>query len=139
MSDRIACAVIDTHALFWAATGQDKRLGKRARRLIQRADEGALVLYVSAISLLELGDMSRQRRNVPGVPLATWAQQLTNAPGYAVADMTTAVALRAAGITGAMDWGNRIIAATALELDCPVISRDPEMAGVRGLEVIWDG
>jgi predicted nucleic acid-binding protein len=33
--------------------------------------------------------------------------------------------------------GDRLIAATALELDYPLITRDPEIAAAAGLELIW--
>jgi PIN domain nuclease of toxin-antitoxin system len=37
-------AVVDTHALIWALTGQQKRLGTAARRIIERADRGEAAL-----------------------------------------------------------------------------------------------
>jgi predicted nucleic acid-binding protein len=45
---------------IWALTGQQKRLGRAARRIIERADRGEAVLYVPTISLVEVGEAERR-------------------------------------------------------------------------------
>jgi predicted nucleic acid-binding protein len=44
---------------------------------------------------------------------------------------------RAQSLFAVRERGDRLMAATALTLDCPVITRDSAIARVPGLDVIW--
>ena len=61
-SEETPLAVTDTHALIWAIEGKGKRLGKHARRLFERADEGKGAIYIPAHVLAELGEACHVNR-----------------------------------------------------------------------------
>ena len=48
-----------------------------------------------------------------------------------------AIVLRAHTLYAIPERGDRLIAATAAELDCPLITRDPEIARAAGVDLIW--
>lgn len=130
-------AVIDTHALLWAATGQRRRLGRQALRLIERVDRGHAALYVPTTALVEVGEaISRGKVNLDG-GFDTWVDRLLGTGRYLAADITVAVVRRAQRLYAIRERGDRIIAATAAELDLPLVTRDPAIAEVAGVGIVW--
>ncbi len=55
-------AVTDTHALVWAIDGNRKRLGRRARKLFDSADDAKCATYIPAFVLAELGEACHEGR-----------------------------------------------------------------------------
>jgi hypothetical protein len=47
------------------------RLGKRARKLFDNADEGKCAIYIPALALVELGEACRRERVALDLPLIT--------------------------------------------------------------------
>jgi PIN domain nuclease of toxin-antitoxin system len=67
-------AVTDTHALIWAIDGNRKRLGKRARKLFDSADEAKCAIYIPAFVLAELGEACHEDRVTLALPFEQWAR-----------------------------------------------------------------
>jgi PIN domain nuclease of toxin-antitoxin system len=119
---RLTDAVLDTHVLAWAISDSG-RIPKRARDLIATANR----LWVSAISFYEIGQKVR---------LGKWPQMAGHVQalrgrledqGAHLKAIDDAVALRAASL----DWPHRdpfdrLIAATAMELDVFLVSADAQ-------------
>jgi PIN domain nuclease of toxin-antitoxin system len=130
-------AVADTHAVIWYIFG-DARLSKTARDMIaQIASTGDQVAF-SSITLAEIVYLSEKGRISP----------LTLERLLAVVDTTDAVlaevpfdrhiaqVLRLVERTQVPDLPDRIIAATALHLGVPVISRDSKIK-LSSINTIW--
>ena len=98
-------AVTDTHALIWAIDGQGKRLGKHARRLFDRADEGMCAIYVPAHALAELGEACHSGRVMLDLPLEEWARAVFASGKYHEAQLTAENRVRSA--TPILDSGAR--------------------------------
>jgi len=129
-------AVADAHALIWYATGFEKRIGRAARALLARADRGQATIFVPALVLVEMAEAVRR-----GVPLdggfTRWTRRLIASGSYIVADLTAEVVLEAESLYAVAERGDRLIAATALALGHPLITRDPAFARVPALRTIW--
>jgi PIN domain nuclease of toxin-antitoxin system len=65
---------LDTHALIWAIDGSRKRLGNRARKPFNDADEGKCAVYIPAIALAELGEACHRDRVILALPIEEWAR-----------------------------------------------------------------
>ena len=129
--------VTDTHALVWYAQGQARRLGKQARRAFEYAESVRSVIYVPALVMVELLEQSRAGRLRLNMPPADWIDSLLRLPGFAPADLTRATVMAAESLYAIPERGDRLIAATALELGIPLITKDSALSNIPGLETIW--
>ena len=130
-------AVTDSHALIWYAMGPGRRLGRAARALFARAERGEATIYVPTLVLVEIG--AAIRRGVLRVDggFSRWARALLAAGRFVAADLSADVVLEAEGLYVIRERGDRLIAATAVRLDCPLITRDPDLARVPSLVTVW--
>lgn len=130
-------AVVDTHALLWYAMGRGRKLGRRARQLLTRADEGHAAVYIPAIALVEVLEAAHRGTVVLTDGPEAWVSGLTASGGFRVAALTTEIVLRSATLYSIPERGDRLIAATAVELDLPLITRDPAIAAVASVRQVW--
>lgn len=130
-------AVTDTHALIWFAQGRLKKLGPAARRFYERADEGRVTIFVPTISLVEVAESVRAgRTNLPG-GFGTWVDGLFSTRCFLPAELSWEIVRRAETLAGIPERGDRLIAATAAQLECPLLTRDPAIAAAAGVETVW--
>ena len=130
-------AVTDSHALIWYAVGPGRRLGRAARALFARAERGEATIYVPAFVLVEVAEVSRRGGLRFDLGFSRWARALFGAGGFVAADLTADVVLEAEGLYAIRERGDRLIAATAVHLDVPLITRDPALARVPSLTTVW--
>jgi PIN domain nuclease of toxin-antitoxin system len=130
-------AVTDSHALIWYAMGPPRKLGRAARTLFERAERRQAMIYIPVMVLVEVAEAIRRGsvRCEPG--FTRWASRLFAAGGFAAADLTTAIVLEAEGLYRVPERGDRLIAATAATLGCPLITRDPDIARAADIATVW--
>lgn len=130
-------AVSDAHALIWAATGDVRLLGRNARKFFERVEHGRAAVYVPTIALVEIGEAVRKGTVHLSQGFEAWGRALLGSGRYHAVDLTPEIVFRAQSLFAVRERGDRLVAATALALDCPVITRDPSIAGAPGVDVIW--
>ena len=91
-------AVTDTHALIWYAAGPQRRLGRRARAVFDRAERGQAVIYIPALVLVELAEAMRRGIVRSDDGFSRWSEQLLGSRHFVVADLTAAVVREAEGL-----------------------------------------
>lgn len=133
----MASVVVDTHGVIWYLLG-DKALSTNAWETLEEAARLGDPAYVSSISLVEVLYLVEKGR-LPGTALDRLSGALAQPDsGFVIAplDMGVALAIRRVPRQIVPDMPDRIIAATALHLNIPLITRDREIpkAGVR---TIW--
>ncbi|WP_132519695.1 type II toxin-antitoxin system VapC family toxin [Rhizobium sp. BK376] len=112
--------LLDTHAWAWSLTG-DARLSPRAVELI----EGAENVFVSPISLFEIGQKVRIGKWPEMAPFVDRLPGLLQEQGGRIAAMTPEICLGASMLTwNHRDPFDRFLAATAIENRIAIISAD---------------
>ena len=129
-------AVLDTHALMWFTMGRTEKLGREARRLFRRVTAGEGSGYVPTVVMVEIGEAIHRGRFRVETGLGRWGENIFATRRFLPVDLTWPIVRRAEELLMIPERRDRLIAATALEMQVPLISRDPEISAA-GLEVIW--
>lgn len=130
-------AVIDTHALIWYLYN-DSRLSSRARGFIEREAYDGNQIGLSSITLVEMVYLIEKSR-VSSESLSIVTSSLSDPDGLfseIPVDLSIARAMARVDVQQIPDMPDRIVAATALKLNVPVISRDGKIA-LSGIGTIW--
>jgi PIN domain nuclease of toxin-antitoxin system len=128
--------VCDTHALiYWSLV--PGRLGTGARKAIEQArDDGAALC--ADISLWEIAMLVEKQRLELSVPVEEYLDKLVAALRLTVLPISPRIAaLAQSGRFPQKDPADRLIGATALALDAPLVTRDKEFQQVNDLNLIW--
>lgn len=130
-------AVTDSHALLWYADGRWQKLGRHARRVFEQVTAGDGAIFVPALVMVELGEAARRGQVDLPEGVGRWGERLFATGRFFPVDLTWPIVRRSEELLAIPERGDRLIAATALELGYPLITRDPEIAAAAGLEIIW--
>ena len=117
--------LLDTHVWLWTAEGNARRVGRRARQLISRAERGAAV-YVSPASLFELAALHTLGRLRLARPLESWIRETVEGAGLRIAPLSPDVAIDAGLIprTALPDPLDRLLVATARDAQATILTAD---------------
>jgi PIN domain nuclease of toxin-antitoxin system len=130
-------AVADTHALLWYIDS-DVRLSAIAKQAMDTAYHVGDQIAISSITLVEMVYLIEKGRIRVEV-FSRVARGLAEPDSLFVeipVDLAIARALSKVNVTQIPDMPDRIIAATAVHLNVPLISRDGKIQ-VSGINTIW--
>jgi len=132
--------VADTNALIWHLT-QDPLLGESAKKTLLRADRGEVIVHIPAISLFEMIYLT-ERSNPPisRSQVEQLLEQLRPEGSYRIAMLDEQVIRHGFEIPRYQvpDMPDRAIAATALALGYPLLTKDKSLHNWRGVPLVWD-
>jgi PIN domain nuclease of toxin-antitoxin system len=130
-------AVLDTHAAVWYLL-DSKRLSEQVYSLIDGAAAIGTPTYISAVSLVEVVYLV-ERGRIAADAFDKFANEVSrDSPAFRVVplDSEIAKALRSIPRDLVPDMPDRIIAATALHLGLPLVTRDRHLQSV-GIRTVW--
>lgn len=135
---------MDTHTWLWASTGDDRQIGRRARRRIAQAG----TVFVPAICQWEITNLVTSRAVRLDRPLAEWLLEAGTTERFSIAPLDAQVAAEVAELAAEgfhRDPADRMIYATARVLDVPLLTADERIRAFdrrlpkgRGRRVVWD-
>ena len=125
--------LLDTHTLLWAKISPEK-LGRQAAEILAQPLN---VIFVSAASAWEIATKVRLGK-IPGLErLERDFLEIMEQSGYTLLPIDVANALRAARFTAPhRDPFDRMIAAQALAMDMPILSKDTKLDAF-GVRRLW--
>ncbi len=129
--------VLDTHVLVWWLADPQK-LTTSARRVIKAAS-GSQEVAVSAISLFEIATLLRRGRLQMSVDSGEWFAALQSLPELTIEPISAEIAWRAGEFDATLpgDPADRIIVATARELEAPLVTADDRLRADVAIETVW--
>jgi PIN domain nuclease of toxin-antitoxin system len=133
----MAAVVADTHSILWDLAG-DPELSKKAMEALDAATEGGYPIYVPAICLVELVYLVEKKR-LPAIARERLLQALDDPdrpPRLVPLDRAVVDAVGTVSRNDVPDMPDRIVAATALALRLPLVSRDARIRASQ-VQTIW--
>jgi PIN domain nuclease of toxin-antitoxin system len=126
--------VIDTHVLIWL-TGEKGKISKRAASALRRQQE----VLVPSICCWEYAMLATRSKFRLQTDLSAALAAVISDPRLRLQEIPPAIAIRAALLSLArpMDAGDQLIAATAMELNVPLVTSDERLQSLPGLRTIW--
>lgn len=117
--------LLDTHVFVWSVEGDERRIGRQARRMIERAESSGAVL-VSPVTLFEITALHVAGRLRLARPVERWILDGLETTSIRIAELSPSVAIDAGHIprTALEDPADRLLVATARELDAAFLTGD---------------
>ncbi len=138
MSFSLSTALVaDTHIILWSLFSPS-RLSARAVAALRAAEVASEHVYVSAISLVELRYLIEKGRFTEQdyADVGRALNDIANALRLVPLDQKVADAVAQVPRADVPDMPDRIIAATALHLSVPLVTRDGKIRA-SGVTTIW--
>jgi PIN domain nuclease of toxin-antitoxin system len=130
--------VADTHAIIWYLV-EPERLSQVALDALEGAIAAGEPIYVSAISLIEICYLIEKRRIASDLLQRILAVLNEPDPSLIVVPIDLAISIAVQNIDRdtVPDMPDRIIAATALHLNLPLVTRDRKIQASQSIITIW--
>jgi PIN domain nuclease of toxin-antitoxin system len=130
--------VTDTHPLVFWSSNRRRRLGNRARRILQETEQGKHSIIVPIVVLEEIKRLVERKIVRLEVPFRRWAEELERSPNFQVQAYTLEVLLESVSIAAMRDPADRAIVATARQLRCPLITGDELIRDGDWVDTVWE-
>ena len=117
--------LLDTHVWLWTAAGDARRVGRRTRQLLSRAEKRGDV-RVSPASIFELAALHTLGRLRLSRPVESWIREALDASGLRISPLSPEVAIDAGLIprTALPDPLDRLLVATARDAEATLLTAD---------------
>jgi PIN domain nuclease of toxin-antitoxin system len=127
--------VADTHALVWYMT-DNPSLSLAAKKILQRADGGEEKIHIPCIVFFEL--LYLIEKGKIGIAFGDFVSMFAFSSNYLVEPACVPVIKKSSEISAEVvsDPWDRLIAATSMHLNLPLITRDRTLRRI-GLRTIW--
>ena len=108
--------VTDTYPLVFWSSNRRRRLGNRARRILQETEQGKHSIIVPIVVLEEINRLVERKIGRLEVPFRRWAEELERSLNFQVQAYTLEVLLESVSLAAIRDPADRAIVATPAPL-----------------------
>ncbi|GAK60957.1 PilT-like protein [Candidatus Vecturithrix granuli] len=133
-----ALYVVDSHALIWHLQNA-RALSSKVRQIFLQVDHGQATAVIPTIVLVEMTYLAEKKRIAETLVQTVFTLLGTGSENYQLAPLDLEIVTNLTNIPRVVvpDMPDRLIAATALTLNLPLISRDMKIMNLTEIEVIW--
>ena len=110
------------------------KIGKRAKQILQDADKGQDTILISIVSMIEIMYLS-ERNKIP-LDLKKTKHKLRGLDNYGIVDLDLDIVETATTLQG-LELHDRLIVASALSLNVPILTSDQVIKNAGMIDVIW--
>lgn len=110
------------------------KIGKAAKSILQDADNGKNTIFISIISMVEILYLA-ERNKIP-LDFEEVRHKLLHLDNYRIIDLDFDIVETAKTVQG-LELHDRLIVATALFLNVPILTSDQIIRGSGQVDVIW--
>jgi PIN domain nuclease of toxin-antitoxin system len=131
--------IIDTHIFIWYITNPNK-LAYQASSALRQAVNNGYPIYLSTISIVEICYLTEKAKISPIVLENIKAEMNEINAGVKIIPLSPEISLTLQQIPRQTvpEMGDRIIAATALYLGLPLVTKDHKIRELSIIQTIWD-
>ena len=117
--------LLDTHVWLWSVEGEVRRIGRRTRQILLRA-ESRESIRISPASLFEVTALHTLGRVRLARPVEQWIEEALHVAGVRIAELSPSIAIDAGSIPrdALADPLDRLLVATARRLDATFLTGD---------------
>ena len=130
--------VIDTYPLVFWSSNNRRRVGNRARRILQETERGKHSFIVPIVVLEEINRLVERKIVRLDVPFRRWAEELERSPNFQVQPYALEILLESVSLAAIRDPADRAIVATARQLPCPLITADELIRDGDWVDTVWE-
>ena len=129
--------VTDTHPLVWYATNKLPELSRRVRELFEKAAKGESLIHVPSVVLVETAMLVQDGTIKLPERFDHWANNLASKAGFIILDVSIQIIHSASGFGFNKDIFYKLIVATAIDQQLPLITKDIAITESNLVEVYW--
>lgn len=131
--------VTDTHPLIWYSTKKPRKLSRKVLKIFSDCEAGQGLIYIPVAVLWEISLLLRADKIEMDDSLKGWYENLLIYKTFVVVSLEPELVFEAHDIDlpENKDPFDRIIVASALMLDCPLITVDERIQTSGLVETIW--
>jgi PIN domain nuclease of toxin-antitoxin system len=126
--------VTDTHSLVWYLTN-DKRLGKKALAIFDKADNDEVAIIIPTIALAEIIHICEKKKI--DLKIKEVVEKIHNSSNYIPYNLNMAVLEKSISLKNITELHDRIIAATTKMIKAKLITKDEEITKSGVVETLW--
>jgi PIN domain nuclease of toxin-antitoxin system len=129
--------VTDTHAIIWASTGKFAQLSPKVLSVFEKADKGEVLIYIPVVVLWEVAILQNLGKINLNERFDYWAKKLLQKQGFETIPLETSIIANAVGYNFNNDVFDKVIVASAVELELPLMTKDNAIIDSNLTEIYW--
>lgn len=129
--------VTDTHPLIWYATGKHSQLSPKVLKAFQKTETFETLIYIPAVVFWEIAMLENLGKIKLRDNFERWSNRLIGGNNFEIVPLEISIVARSLGFNFNKDYFDKVIVASALELDVPLITKDIAVTDSKLVDIFW--